>query len=193
MNIEGVNIEKGLARLGGRMKSYLKILGVFHKDSSQKLAELEGFFAEKNIPLYTTYVHGLKSALGNIGAEKLAKDAEGLELAANANDWDYIAAHNGPYVAEFKVLLANIDNVLTGAATPGGAAIDKAKLAQALGMLRQNLDNMDFGGMKQAADALMEYEEAPGIGEKVKAILHDRLGGEYDAAIAGIDALLGEL
>ena len=193
MNIEGVNIEKGLARLGGRMKSYLKILGVFYKDSSQKLAELDEFYAAKNTPLYTTYIHGLKSALGNIGAEKLAKDSEGLEFAGNASDWNYIAAHHTEYTAEFKILLANIDSVLAGAATPGGPAVDKNKLVLALGNLRQSLDNMDFGGMKQASDALMEYEEAPGIGEKVKVILHSRLGGEYDAAIAGIDALLGEL
>jgi len=191
MYIEGVNVEKGLARLGGRVKSYQKILGVFCKDSRNKLTELTQCFDDNNVALYTTHVHGLKSALGNIGAEKLAKEAERLELA---DDWDYVKANHVTFMAGFYGLLRNIDNVLADAAEPGGgAAIDKEKLVQTLGRLRQSLDTMDFSQMKTAADVLMEFEEAPGIGQKVKVILHDRLAGEYDAAIAGIDGLLGEL
>lgn len=190
MRIEGVNVDKGLARLGGRVKSYQKILGVFCKDSRNKLAELAECFANQDKPLYTTHVHGLKSALGNIGAEKLAKDAERLELA---DDWGYIDANHAAYMEEFYILLGNIDNVLADAAVPGGATIDKAKLSQALGRLKQALDTMDFSEMKASADALMEYEETPAYGGKIKVILHDRLAGEYDAAIAGIDGLLKEL
>ena len=191
MEIRGVNVEKGLARLGGRVKSYQKILGVFCKDSRNKLAELEECFASENVSLYTTHVHGLKSALGNIGAEKLAKDAEKLELA---DDWDYVLANHGAFMEEFQVLLGDIDGVLEESAPPdGGAAVDKEKLVQNLNNLKRSLNNMDFGGMKTASDVLMEFEEAPGIGGKIKAILHNRLSGEYDAAIEGIDALLAEL
>ena len=190
MRIEGVNVDKGLARLGGRVKSYQKILGVFCKDSRSKLVELENCFAGNDVALYTTHVHGLKSALGNIGAEKLAKEAERLELEG---DWNYVVANHGAFMADFNILLGNIDNVLEEAAGPGGATVDRAKLTQALGRLRQSLEAMDFGEMKAAADALMEYEEAPGIGGKIKVILHDRLAGEYDAAVAGIDGLLKEI
>lgn len=191
MNIAGVNVEKGLARLGGRMKSYQKILGVFCKDSRNKLVELEECFVNSDEPLYTTHVHGLKSALGNIGAEKLAKDAERLELEG---DWNYVTANHRAFMDEFDILLANIDNVLAEAAAPNaGMGIDKAKLMQILMRLRESLDVMDFSGMKTNADMLMEYEEAPGIGPKIKVILHDRLAGEYDAAVAGIDGLMKEL
>jgi HPt (histidine-containing phosphotransfer) domain-containing protein len=191
LNIEGVNVKKGLARLGGRVKSYQKILGVFCKDSRQKLAELEDCFVNENVALYTTHVHGLKSALGNIGAEKLAKDAERLELEG---DWNYVLANHKDFAEKFYTLIADIDLVLADAAAPeDGKAIDRQKLAQTLRQLRQSLDIMDFGGMKAAADILMEYEEAPEIGGKIKALLHNRLAGEYDAAITRIDALLKEI
>ncbi|MDR2183080.1 MAG: hypothetical protein LBE55_02790 [Clostridiales bacterium] len=190
MNIPGVNVEKGLARLGGRVKSYQKILGVFCKDSRGKLTELQECFDTQNTALYITHVHGLKSALGNIGAEKLAKDAEMLEMSG---DWDFVVANHDAYMKEFNILLADIDKVLADAAIPGGPYVDKQKLAIALGRLKQNLVVMDFGGMKAASDALMEYEEAQGIGPKIKAVLHNRLAGEYDAAIDGIDELLREL
>ena len=191
MNIEGVNVEKGLARLGGRVKSYQKILGVFCKDGRQKLIELEECFSCSNASLYTTYVHGLKSALGNIGAEKLAKDAEKLELS---DDWDYVAKNHSAFMHELNVLLQNIDDALADSAASGGsAAVDKEKLKLNLRRLKQSLSDMDFGGMKAAADILMEYEEAPDIGGIIKVILHDRLAGEYDAAISGIDGLLAKI
>ena len=190
MNIPGVNVDKGLARLGGRMKSYQKILGVFCKDSRNKLGELETCFVETNVQLYTTVVHGLKSALGNIGAEKLAKDAERLEMEG---DWSYVTANHGAFMDEFNVLLAHIDNTLSDAAGPGTAVVDKQKLAAALAGMKQSLNAMDFGAMRRASEALIEFEEVSGIGPKVKAIQHDRLAGEYDAAVAGIDGILKEI
>jgi len=183
-------VDKGLQRLGGRVKSYQKILGVFCKDSRSKLVELARCFESDDVPLYTTHVHGLKSALGNIGAERLAKDAERLELEG---DWGYVQANHQAFMDEFDVLLNNIDAALTDSAAPAGASVDKQKLAANLNNLKQSLDSMDFGGMKAASDALMEFEEVPNIGAKIKVILHDRLAGEYDDATAGIDALLKEI
>lgn len=194
MKINGVNTEKGLARLAGRMKSYQKILGVFCKDSRQKVGELDDCFTNRNASLYTTHVHGLKSALGNIGAEKLAKDSEALEFAGMESNWGYVDEHHAGYIAEFHVLLDNIEAALNDATTAEGSkAVDKTALTQKLNNLRQSLDNMDFGGMKRDSDILMEYEEVPEIGGKIKAILHDRLSGDIDAAIDRIDTLLKEL
>lgn len=191
MKIEGVNVEAGLSRLGGRLKSYQKILSVFAKESRQKLLELQECFGNTNAALYKIHVHGLKSALANIGAQPLSTRAESLELA---EDWDFVISNHPSFANDLSILLDNVDVALQyGTGDTKATTIDIAKLKQALQDFRKSLDEIDFDEMDTQGDILAQYETNPAVGEKIKAIMHKKLTGDFDAAITAVDELISEL
>ena len=112
ISIEGVNVEKGLSSARGRAKIFIRFLETFYKEGNEKYTDIEASFTNRDIPLYTTYVHGLKSASQIIGAEEFSKQAEMLEAAGNSNDWDYISTHNATFLQALKALLENIGKAL---------------------------------------------------------------------------------
>jgi len=110
--IKGVNVDKGLASARGRLKSYVKFLEVFCREGTEKHDNIEASVADKDILLYTTYAHGLKSASHIIGADEFSNTAEMLEIAGNNGDWDYIHAHNEKFLTELKTLVENVNKAI---------------------------------------------------------------------------------
>ena len=194
--IDGINIEKGLLMTGGNLEVYHEILTIFYKDNLQKVNEIEVCAADKNISLYTIYVHGLKSAAANIGAEKLSKDFAALEAAANQADWDYINKNNTECLSELKKILGNINNVLSEivpSSQTQDISVDIRKLSAALNELKRGLSEFDSEAIDRGTDALAEYSKAGDMGQSIENILHSSIKGEYKAAISSIDILLREL
>ena len=112
MEIDGINVNKGLTMYRNKIKIYKRLLADFLKDGNEKHKHMNDTFADKNIALYTTHVHGLRSAADAIAADKLSQAAKLLEDAGNRGDWDYIDAHNADFLLELKTLLENIDGEL---------------------------------------------------------------------------------
>jgi len=112
MEISGINVQKGLSSARGRAKIFIRFLETFYKEGNEKYPEIEASFNNRDTHLYTTYVHGLKSAAQIIGAEEFSRQAELLEVAGNNSDWDYISANNADFLQSLKALLKNIDTAL---------------------------------------------------------------------------------
>ena len=192
--IEGVNVSVGLSMVRGRMKSYKKVLAAFHVDSIQKISELEKCFENKDIRLYTTYIHGFKTVLANIGAQELSQAAGQLEAAGNIGDWGYIERHNAEYLLGFKKTLKAIEGALADLNPQIGAAgADFAKLHDVLMELKGAMATLDMYVMKRAAESLADFSGLEGFGQGVKAILHNKTIGEYELADAAIDKLIEEI
>ncbi len=75
------------------------ILASTAKSDSRR--KLDNAFASKDWRNYTIYVHGLKGALRNIGAQELGQQAYELELAGKKQDEKFILAHNGDFTRAF--------------------------------------------------------------------------------------------
>jgi len=112
-SIDGLDINKGIANSGGRKELYWEILSAFYEDGIQKIDEIEECIANDNINNYSIYVHALKSAAANIGAEKLAEAANALEAAGDSGDINYIQANNESFLADLKALLDEISKIKT--------------------------------------------------------------------------------
>nr|AGS53254.1 hypothetical protein [uncultured bacterium contig00001] len=93
--IEGIDVDSGVARIGGKVNDYLKTLELYRKDGEDKLTVIPSALEEKDIRLFTTCVHALKSASAYIGATKLSEQARDLEAAGNRMDMEYIENHTG--------------------------------------------------------------------------------------------------
>jgi signal transduction histidine kinase/DNA-binding response OmpR family regulator len=84
-DIDGVNTEEGLMRIGGSKTAYLKALSIFCKDVTERLLLFSSVSME-NKEDFRVMVHAVKSASANIGAGSLSKEAKLLEDAAGKGD-----------------------------------------------------------------------------------------------------------
>ena len=188
--IEGVDTARGLSFSGGKVRNYVETLSVFHKDGTAKIAEIAASLETGDTRLYTTYVHALKSACANIGAQTLSGEAAELEDAGKRSDMDFIAERTDGFAENVKRLLENIGRfVAENTARPTGEAVDMKAVKAALAGLKTALENFDAGEVDRTSESLRRFTNAPEIGETLEGILQDAFVGKYRQALNGINAL----
>ena len=111
INIEGIDIDKGLTMIGGKVNNYLNALSIYCDDGYSIITEIQNCLNKKDFDLFTTHVHALKSASANIGADVLSADAEALEIAGLRMDTDYINENTGAFLTNLEALLNRIRKV----------------------------------------------------------------------------------
>jgi signal transduction histidine kinase/CheY-like chemotaxis protein len=111
VRIEGLDIDDGLKRLGGKENIYIMILRSFANSTPALLDRLRNC-DETGLPDYTIAVHGIKGSCRNVSAKALGDEAEALEKAAKAGDLTQVLAGTGALVAGVERLLADIDAAL---------------------------------------------------------------------------------
>jgi signal transduction histidine kinase/CheY-like chemotaxis protein/HPt (histidine-containing phosphotransfer) domain-containing protein len=112
IKIEGLDTAKGLEMMHGNPQIYKRIIGVFHKSGREKINEVNEALNASDLRLYTTYVHGLKSALASIGATELSAMALALEMAGREGNRAYIDEHTPLFIRGIESLLVAIGEFL---------------------------------------------------------------------------------
>lgn len=100
--IPGLDIGTGLTYCMDDMSFYQEVVAEYLKND--KRAALEEFFSQEDLENYRITIHALKSTSLTIGAVELSNQAKELEMAAKANDMDYIRAHHGEVLEKYKEL-----------------------------------------------------------------------------------------
>jgi CheY-like chemotaxis protein len=108
--IEGVDVAAGIARVGGSRRHYLELLAAFRKDAEAGSALLAQVPDTASLSPFVTLVHGLKSALANIGANDLSQTAALLEKSALRSDMSVIRGN----LASFREQLAALTERIAG-------------------------------------------------------------------------------
>ena len=191
IEIEGIDIKKGIAMTGGILDSYLRTLAIYHEDGRKKVKEITDCLNRGDMSLYTIYVHAIKGASASIGAGALAEGAEAMEAAAQRGDMSFIRVNNGGFLKNLESLLNNIEMLLS-AQTSGDLDdnVDMELLKAGLSKLKTALNDYDAATINESAKTLQKFTRAAGIGGKINKILQNKLIGEYDEAIAVIDEIL---
>ena len=195
LKIEGVNTAFGIAMMGRSVKNYLKVLAVFHEDGNDKIAEIKEC-CQKDLKLYTTYVHALKSSLAGIGAKGLSDAAKSLELAGRNEDMAFIENNNDKFLNGLETLLDNIKTAINGAMPEkhreGGRNLDSGSIKEKLSGIKEALNNMDVA----AANEIMAELSREPVGDKMKDALSQIarciLLCEYNDAAGRISILIRE-
>jgi PAS domain S-box-containing protein len=78
-DIAGVDTEAGVARVGGNVGSYLKLLNKFAENQADAISEIRSAFADSDNELSVRLAHTLKGVGGAIGADALQETAAKLE------------------------------------------------------------------------------------------------------------------
>jgi HPt (histidine-containing phosphotransfer) domain-containing protein len=192
IQIKDVDVDKGGAFCGGDVASYLATLEVFFNDCQTRIGQLENCIATGNVDLYTTYVHALKSACANIGADKISKNAALLEAEGKRFNSEFINNHNEGFIESLKTLLEDIKESVSSykASQPEKDPINYEEVKIKLAELKDSMCNFDVDGIDEASEALRNFTHATDIGDKIKEILQLSFVGKYREAIFEIETLI---
>jgi CheY-like chemotaxis protein len=191
MEIDGLDIDKGIIMTGGAVENYKRTLAVFTWDGLKKTDEIKKSLESDNLSLYTTHVHALKSAAANIGANELSNMAKELEMAGNQGDLQFIQAKNDALLSALELLIDKIRNTLkTDIFEKQIEPVDAALLQDGLIKLKTAIDDINPGQINAAVNFLKQFETEPGCRNKIGTIIQNTLVGEYDEALTAIHDLL---
>jgi len=190
IEIEGLDVEKGIALSGGNVEKYMKTLAIFLRDGSEKNEEIKECLKKDNLPLYVINVHALKSAAANIGANKLSEMAKVLEVAGSQEDLTFIQTHNAKLLSTLEQLMNNISETLKAGKQAERKPMDTEQLKAELAKLAEAMNDVNPRAIKAAVKAVQPYTQALDIGGAVESILQNTSVGKYDEAISMINDLL---
>jgi hypothetical protein len=105
-----LDIQEGFDRYGGA-EIYLKVLGSYAVHTPALLEKLRSLSRE-TLGDYAVTVHGIKGASYGICAGEIGKQAEELETAVKAADYERVARDNGGFIEKTEALLARIGELL---------------------------------------------------------------------------------
>ena len=110
--VEGLDVQKGRERFGGKPESYLKILRSFILNARPLVKIIQDVNADNLTNDYATSVHGLKGSFWGICAGKAGDQAEALELAAKSGDLDFVEANNQAFIEVILKLITDIEEAV---------------------------------------------------------------------------------
>jgi PAS domain S-box-containing protein len=177
--IEGIDLKAGLERYENET-TYMRVLRSYMLHTPELLEKLRTLTKE-TLPEYAVTVHGLKGASYGICAEAIGREAEALEFAAKAGEYEKVNAENAAFVERVEAALAVMGELLQQAED---RRPEKRKMAAPDGALLEKL----LEASKRFKPAVMEevLSEIEGYeyesGTELVSWLRDQLDNlEYDA------------
>ncbi len=89
--LEALDVEKLLRRLDGDEDALRQLAQMMRADLASRQLELQQALEARDMSRAVAHAHGLKGSLGSMTAERGARLAKGLELAARSGDWPLFA------------------------------------------------------------------------------------------------------
>jgi len=191
IKLEGVDVKAGIMYTGGTISSYFNVLSVFYTNGLEKIDEIGNSLTNNDIPLYVTYVHAVKSASANIGADRISDAADDLERAGVRGDINFIQKNTPRFLSDFGDLLKRVNDLLSlQSAAAQAAPADIDELKDNLTALKAALNDMDSVTITKSISYLQETAPSTEYRETIEKIINYQLTFDYDLAIELIDELL---
>ncbi|MDR1841092.1 MAG: response regulator [Holophagales bacterium] len=195
LEIDGVDIKKGVVLTGGTLEYYMETLETFYDDGLDRVNIIRECLEKSDLPLYTIHVHALKSASANIGADTLSEMAYSLETAGRREDFGFIETHNAGFLNAMKALLDKISDAVSiyrknmkNIKEPFDPVVFNSELHK----LKMALDTMNADHIHKTVDHLQKMSLTESAAAVINNISNNVLMAEYDEAIKLIELLLQE-
>ena len=195
LQIEGLDIEKGIELNGGSIELYWETLSVFYDDGIENINELKNSLKESNFPVFVTHIHALKSALANIGASKLSESAKTLEDAGKIADITYIKMYIDSFLHNVERLLINLNKILSEYNVNRKDIIYSADITafkNRLMELKTALETLDADLLNSITEELLKYRFTEDINSLLRTISRNILLADYEQAVMLINTILEE-
>jgi len=158
--IEGINTEEALMRMGGRGDLYKKFLGKFVANHGQFVQEIHQKLIEDNFEYAQRLIHTFKGLSGTIGAEDLQSVLQELEIFISKNQkyppeslMKQAEQHlNGALSAIQQALGENIKPI-------NKTDISTTELIAELDLILQRIDNFDSTSEEAVEELMLKVKE----------------------------------
>jgi len=108
IEIENLDINKGLHRFGGDVLTYISTLRSYSADLRSMFSAIQDV-DENNLSEYEKIMHSIKGASWEVLATQIGSRAQELEIAAIAKNSIFINKHNFEFLEDLKKLVDDID------------------------------------------------------------------------------------
>ena len=194
LKIRGVDTKKGMHFSGGNLESYIETLEIFYADGIKKISEITNSLNNNKYRDYSIYLHALKSALANIGADDMSLEAKSLEVAGENNFIEYIDNNNQNFLIQLKILLDSIEKkIVMYKKKNKSETINIGLFKIELTKLKEALEILDAGAINATIDTLKRTSTMNSISESIDAIAAKILIGEYEDAADLVAKLYSEI
>ncbi|MCL2101932.1 MAG: ATP-binding protein, partial [Fibromonadales bacterium] len=160
-----------------------EIINIFLEDAKNCIAMLEelnakNFDNDKDAKLYTTTIHGIKSALANIGESELSNEALKLETAGRDQNIAAIQSETSAFLEKLQTLIARISPQTNDKAIDLTEK-DLAYLQEKLLVIQTACEKFDKKSAKAALNELKQKKWPLQISEKLDSIARHLLHGNF--------------
>lgn len=193
-DIKGLDVARGVFMTGGTHEKYVRVLETFCEEGLDKINEIKSCLEAEDLDLFTTYIHAIKNGCAISGAEGLSEAAYALELAGAKHDSAYIRDNAATFLSDFGMLLDRICMALSSEET-GDSKIpaDTETLRSHLESYKAALIGLIASDLRHYAASLQSMKYDAATDQAIKGILHLRLIGDYDGALAETNKLLDKI
>jgi len=168
---------------------------IFARDAIKALALLDEIiarpdgFGEEDTRTYIINVHGMKSALANIGRMELSDNARELEQAGRENNTDVMSAKTPAFLDSLRALIEELTpkNEETGGET---VEDDNAYLLEKLLALKEAGVAYDKKAARSAMASIKDKTWSQPTAELLDEIAGNLLHSEFDEIVKAVDRLI---
>jgi len=175
-----------------------KFAEIFIRDANKSLAVLDAieekgsYDIDEDLRTYTIHVHGLKSALANIGNMELSAIALKLESTARDNDIETIMTDNPGFLKKLKAYTGDLAKEL-GDGDSGAPEGDLGFLSEKLLAIKAACEDYDEGAADDAISELKKNSWPQPVSELLSAIAEYLLHSDFDLAVDDINKYMEAL
>ena len=176
-----------------------QLIEFFLKDASNAINVLEdtykkhGDCKDEDIRVFTTAVHAMKSALGNIGEPALSGVAAQLENAGRDKDIAVILLEIPAFLTDLRAKIAELSSVKEADGTSEPVNEDYAFLREKLLALKEACEAYDRKNEKAIMAELRKKTWPSSIRESLGAIDERLLNGDVDEVSSLVDKIIASL
>jgi len=185
-SLPGIDTQSGLKRVGGNIKSYIRLLEKFADNQQHVITDISQAMLNNDHVTAVRSAHTLKGTAGSIGAIKLQKIAAQLETKLNSKQSNNYLQLLDATATELNYILTVIQTSkkTQEAITSDSHAIDSINIAEKLKILLQYLDEYNSES-EDFLDEIINQTSDPMMKASFKAIM--KKIAQYDFESAAVD------
>jgi HPt (histidine-containing phosphotransfer) domain-containing protein len=192
-DVEGVDLDDGLNRLGGNEDLYLEVVETYVRFTGKVLDQVKDPPAEEGLKDYAVLVHGIKGSSYNIGALLVGKVAEAQEHAAKAGDLAKVLEHHGSFLVSAHKLVEGLQAFLDKVSPPADEGEKDSLPEPSRDLLAKILSACGTFDMDVMEESVAELEKFSyeSKGDLVPWLREQMENLEYDAIVERLEKELG--
>ncbi|MCL2356651.1 MAG: ATP-binding protein [Defluviitaleaceae bacterium] len=187
--IKDMNVDSALRAMRGMTDLYLDTVKLTARLLPEKIDKMTKLL-DSDMKSFTIEVHGIKSALNNIGAEKLGNSAAKLERAAKDDKKSYCDEYYPPFRDGLVSIHAALSEVFPDD-TANKETADKSVLIPAIAEAKEAAENFDRDAASEAIGKHASFSFTPEIDELLSEITAALDSFDCDGALKKLEILEG--